>query len=529
MSGAEALVRGRLAAALIMVLALGLRLVNVDRAVTGDEVLLYRLAQRPFTEIYGAVMANEIYSPVGPYLVHLWLSLASGEVWVRLYFVLFGVGLCAVVYSLGREVLGNGGALLALAASALSPLLITTSQYIRSYADGSFWSALSLLMLVRIWRGKGGRGAWLLYAGATLIAFYTFYFMLLVWVAVNVWLAWRLWEERRPWRPWVAMHAPIAVAMMPGLLMAFYQVTHSAYGRRFNWSTTGFQIAGVHVGVLGRNVLAVFGLDPGFGFPGISRWLPVPVLALCLGAVLATCAMLVRIAVRRLRAGMLPGAAPFCIIVALLPLALAQVMGELAGSPPHAKYFIVPHAVFLLVIAGAILALPRRGLVAAACALVVVGYSSRLPAVYQGEYDVRGAERYLATVQAPDAIVLFLSPSPVTVQPGLRWLDVQAVLRYDFGAGRYRLADRPSLDAALAGVRRVIYIRVYSNQEVFGGNHVILDYLAQQAFKLEQTKRFKNIDVMSFVVVSGDAAQPGARRDDEADDPSTARGSLSGG
>ncbi len=510
MSVKAALRREAVCAVLLMTLAAGLRLVNLSREITGDEVILYRLAGRPLAEIYGEVMAQEIYSPLGSYLLHLWMALGgASEVWVRLYFVLFGLGLCAVVYWLGRELLGSRGGLLALAVAAISPLLIAMSQYIRNYVDGSFWSALGLLALVRIWRGQAGRRVWLLYAGATLIAFYTFYFTLLVWAAVILWLGWRLWREARPWRPWAAAHAAMAAGMVPGFLMALYQVPHNAYGLLFNWAKTGFRVAGVHVGVLGRNLLAILGFDPAFGFPGISLLLPVWALAMLLAAVLAISATVFWTGWRRLQAGAFPSGASLCMVVALFPLVVGQATGELFGVPPHAKYFLVPHIVFLMITVSAILALPRRGLAVAACIFLALAYVSRLEAVYQPDFDARRVERYIAAIQAPGTIALQLGPLPVAPGSGVLGLDVQALVPYDFNTARYRLADRQSLDAALVGFHRVIYVRMYSNQEVFGGNAAILDYLATRGFALEQTQRFKNIDVMSFARPRAGAAGAG--------------------
>ena len=499
--------RETLGSALLLILAAGLRLVRLDRGITGDEVILYGLAGRPLGEIYGAVMAQEVYSPLGAYLLHLWMRLGAGEVWARLYFVLFGLGLCAVVYSMSRELLGRRGALLVLAAAAASPLLIASSQYIRGYADGSFWSALGLVALIRIWRGGGGRGAWLVYAGATLVAFYIFYFTLLVWITTILWLGWRLWRESRPWRAWAAVHAGMAAGMVPGFLMAWYQLRHNASATRFNWAGTGFQLGSVHVGIFGRNLLALFGFDPAFGFPGISRVLPAWILAVLLAAVSAGCAIVVASGWRRLRAKGSSGGASFCIAVSVIPLVVSQAAGEMLGVFANAKYLLVPHVVFLMVMVVAALSLSRRGLAVAACALIILVYASRLEAVYQPEYDARGAERYVAAINSPGTMVLVLGPYPVADRSGLPWLDVQPLVQYDFPAARYRLTDRRTLDAAMAGSSRVIYVRLYSNQEVFGGNAVILDYLATRRFALQHTERFKNIDVMIFTLTRSDAGR----------------------
>jgi hypothetical protein len=178
------------------------------------------------------------------------------------------------------------------------------------------------------------------------------------------------------------------------------------------------------------------------------------------------------------------------MVVALFPLGVAQVTGESLGVFANAKYLLVPHVVFLLVMVGAVLALPRRGLAVAACTLLALAYASRLEAVYQPEYDARPVARYVASIERSGTIVLLHGWLPAVERSRPTWLDVQHMIPYDFEVARYRLADRPALDAALAGYSRVVFVRLYSNQEVFGGNAVILNYLAAGGFTLEHTKRF---------------------------------------
>lgn len=48
---------------------------------------------------------------------------------------------------------------------------------------------------------------------------------------------------------------------------------------------------------------------------------------------------------------------------------------------------------------------------------------------------------------------------------------------------------------------------VYSNQEVFGGNALILDYVALGEFTPGHTQRFKNLDVRFFVSPQPDTAR----------------------
>ena len=81
------------------------------------------------------------------------MRLVGSGFWVRGYFVLFGIGVCWLVYLIAKEYLDERLGRISLLLSVFSPLMIFTSQYARSYIDSAFWMLLSVLFMLKIIKG----------------------------------------------------------------------------------------------------------------------------------------------------------------------------------------------------------------------------------------------------------------------------------------------------------------------------------------------------------------------------------------
>ena len=104
------------------------------------------------------------------------MKISTSTSWIRFYFVLFGVGVCVLIYLIAREYFNEKLANIALLIAAFSPLLIFASQYVRSYMDSAFWMLLSCLMMLRILKGKESIFNWAGYVISCVLSIYTFYF-----------------------------------------------------------------------------------------------------------------------------------------------------------------------------------------------------------------------------------------------------------------------------------------------------------------------------------------------------------------
>ena len=116
--------------------------------------------------------ANDLHPPLFYLLLKLWLLPGKSLVWLRLFPVLFGMLTVALVYHVGRRLLGpavGGWAALFL---ALAPKHVAYSREARMYILLAFFALLSLYLLWRCLE-EPFPGCWFGYVAATLAMVYT--------------------------------------------------------------------------------------------------------------------------------------------------------------------------------------------------------------------------------------------------------------------------------------------------------------------------------------------------------------------
>jgi len=109
-------------------------------------------------EIYSVLVANgsgdpELISfdsirPVYFFLLKIWMNGGTGDVWLRLFSVVFGTINIALTYYLAQLVSGRKVGLVAAALMAFSPMEIHYSQLVRMYTLGSFFALLGGASLI---------------------------------------------------------------------------------------------------------------------------------------------------------------------------------------------------------------------------------------------------------------------------------------------------------------------------------------------------------------------------------------------
>jgi 4-amino-4-deoxy-L-arabinose transferase-like glycosyltransferase len=105
------------------------------------------------------------------------LVFGDGDVALRAASLAFGTATLGAVYLLSRELgFGRALALLTVAAFALAPLFVRHAVEARHYAPLMFFTALSLLSVLRIEREPNRRRHYLLLAGSTLATLLTHYY-----------------------------------------------------------------------------------------------------------------------------------------------------------------------------------------------------------------------------------------------------------------------------------------------------------------------------------------------------------------
>ncbi len=191
-------------------LAWGLRLYRLDfQPLWGDEGWSFYFAGMTLPEMVRHT-AQDIHPPLYYALLHAWLNLTGGTPeGARLFSIILGSLLVAVIWRLGNLLLDRRAALLGSVLAALAPLGVYYSQEVRMYMLVTLLGAASLYGFTRLIsfapggadgeRGSEGRWlGWLLgYGLTTAAALYTMYYAALLLLAQAIWLGTHWVTQRR--------------------------------------------------------------------------------------------------------------------------------------------------------------------------------------------------------------------------------------------------------------------------------------------------------------------------------------------
>jgi 4-amino-4-deoxy-L-arabinose transferase-like glycosyltransferase len=176
--------------AALALLALALRLPQLDQSLFGDELFAYdEVARRSFGGMLDAVLHGpEVTPPL--YFVLAWVSAHIGDpaIWLRLPSLIAGVALVPVTYALGALTVGRRAALAAAAIVALSPHAGFYAVEARPYALLALAAAASTVCLLRALDTRQA-GWWAAYAAVSLAAVSTHLTAIFVLGAQALWAA----------------------------------------------------------------------------------------------------------------------------------------------------------------------------------------------------------------------------------------------------------------------------------------------------------------------------------------------------
>ncbi|MDO8682984.1 MAG: glycosyltransferase family 39 protein [Armatimonadota bacterium] len=157
----------------ICVMGLALRLYKLGaQSFWFDETVEVDVASRHLLDIVTWQGINcDALPPLSHYFFHFWLTLGSGEFWIRLLPALFGTATIYVIYRLAAHIFGRKQALIAALLLAVSPFHLWYSQEARPYAFLMFFSLSGMLYYLRAME-RGGRVNCSLYVLCNLFAMY---------------------------------------------------------------------------------------------------------------------------------------------------------------------------------------------------------------------------------------------------------------------------------------------------------------------------------------------------------------------
>ena len=224
---------------LLVLVAFLLRVAILDnQSLWRDEVDVIRFASWAPAELSESLLKEGHNGPLYYVGMRLWLSLAGkSEFGLRFPSACCSVLAVALLWQVGRKVVGQKAATIAALIVAVSPYLVWYGQDAKMYAAVS---ALSLLAMLCLWRGLSGDGT-RYWVGFVLAASLSFYVHVLSALMIAVYAAELpvFWPEfRHRWRDWLLSlglltlpYIPLAVWQLPWVLHTF-DTGHPEYGLR---------------------------------------------------------------------------------------------------------------------------------------------------------------------------------------------------------------------------------------------------------------------------------------------------------
>jgi len=491
----------------ILALVMLLRIIGIDKGYNSDEGWLLKTAQLELGQLIPFLgEGRSVYPPLSPSLFHLWMKVSDSEVWLRCYFVLFGSLLCVVIFLIGRIYKDERFGLSVFFLSAVSPLLIWSSQFIRSYIDSAFWITLSTYFMLKILKDKGSLVNCAGYIISSSLALYSSYLNILILVSQSTYVLVFYIRNWRFLRKWIALKAIIAVTFIPCLFLLLKQMK-LATAIDAKWSERGFQIMGFSVGYYARSVAAIFGMDPSFlAIQSLAKSLNrVSLILLAVLAIGAAIFVLVR-ALNNFRAegsnsnGRLIWFFPFISLFALL---LYVFLVEFRNYPLQPEYFIPQHILFLFVIASFILPVKKGArLNRVVFILIALTFVFRFPEAIKPEFETKRAYKYLTSnFEESSLLLLTRKTNRYLTNEEFNIFDLQSFIEKNSDADYYRPLNQRAKDMLMqlkSRYKDIWFHRVYGNDEILGANGMIIKWLKSNGYREVDVQKFRRIDLIRY-------------------------------
>lgn len=163
---------------LILILALVLRLINLNQSFWLDEIAQVVESSRPFSQQWQIPI--DFHPPLFHYLVHFWLLLGKSECWLRSSSVILGVLAVYFLYLLVKKLTSKKIAIFSSLLLATSPFHIYYSQELRPYSLACLLGIVSMYLFLKLLEKK----SWFMpFVLINILGVYTLYFFPFVLVA----------------------------------------------------------------------------------------------------------------------------------------------------------------------------------------------------------------------------------------------------------------------------------------------------------------------------------------------------------
>ena len=164
-----------------------LRLVGIARdSLRYDELYTVWSSHLPLASLIKEEAASR-HLPAYYLMLHFWLFLGTGRIWIVLISFFSGCASILLVFLVARHLFNEKVAFWAAAMTALSPMMIWYSQDVTYYSWVIFTTLLSFYFLIRV-HENSDRKNWLLYFLATTLAIYSYTFSAILVIANIIFL-----------------------------------------------------------------------------------------------------------------------------------------------------------------------------------------------------------------------------------------------------------------------------------------------------------------------------------------------------
>ncbi|HVN85458.1 MAG TPA: glycosyltransferase family 39 protein [Candidatus Binatia bacterium] len=382
-----------------------------------DEVVQVHIASQSPVEIVRNYRPNSErgrrdQAPLSFLVLHPMVQLGPIEWSARVPSAIFGSLDVLTVYAVGCEIVSIPLALTAALLVGVAPMHVWYSQDARWYAQWGWFTTLSYLAFVRMWR-RDNVSSWFGYALAVLCGIYTFIFSFFVLACQLVSACWlsRMRPERAGFlRKLIVVHVIVVIACAPVLWVILKQLNLSTGTPR---STTWWALP-----YTAFAFVAGFSLGPTLEYlhqlPSVTRLAvdhPITIV------VLATSSVLLARAVTEVarRSEMAAVIVPWCVGIPLCVFALTK----LTHVTYQARYGFPAVAALMLLLSLSIHAPRRHWWERAASVVMVACMVGSLANLYwnarYGKEDVRGALAYVRAAAVPGARVIPLGQIDIAV------------------------------------------------------------------------------------------------------------------
>lgn len=502
----------------ILTLALGTRLIGLDRSFVLDEFRTIRFSRLPVDELLDVIKADA-YPPLTFLALSLWMNIGQSDIWIRLLFIIFGALSVITVYAIGKEVMDYKFAFMAMFLMALMPMQVWISQYVRGITPGIFFILLATLFFLKLIKSNEWKEYNLNALGyiiSSIMAIYSSYISFFVIFAQNIIYIFLNRNSIKNLLKWFLLQIALLVLFLPWLNGFLAQIGGRNVIKNFaTMYNAGLNIYGIGIGLYMRCIAGLLGLDQVFLMntavaKNIPKFLMFPIALIFLVVTIFGIYLFVKICKKIIRENY-PESAKFSlgkIIIffstfAILPLILFIISNILLKTPIRPRYFAVSSTFLIFIYALMLLSIKNKKVFYYILTIFIIISFVRLSDFSKTMIDYKNSAFFLENNIRDEECLLFIGADRAYEHysglPKNYIKSVDYIRNYTSGSdySLEYLIDEKALKNRLEPFR-VIWI-YHSGEKMTGEVGYVQGLLESYGYKKENAFKFKNLEIFKYV------------------------------